>query len=132
MVHTGTVGDAHIIVEAALDPRRGQSAVNLRTIAMHQNQPHTETVQQRQVVEDGGKVGVLCSITPQHQDKGPVPVGIDVGRRIPEPANMAAAWGGHVAVSVLSVMIVRQEYPMRAVATNANFHGGAAPARYRQ
>jgi hypothetical protein len=55
---------------------------------MHQHQPHAQAVQQHQVVDDIAEVGVRHTIAGEHDDKGAIAVGIDVGRRVTKPVNV--------------------------------------------
>ncbi len=55
---------------------------------MHQHQAYAKAVQQHQVVDDIAEVGVLDTVAGQHDDKGAIAVGIDIGRRMAKPVNV--------------------------------------------
>jgi len=63
------IGDAQVTVIARLDAARRQSRLDLRPRAERQHQAHAEAVQQHQVVDDVGEVGMLQAVARQHDDK---------------------------------------------------------------
>ena len=69
-------------------PSGFKTAIDLRARTVYQHQTHTQTVQQHQVVDDIAKVGVRYTVAGEHDDKGAVAVGIDVGRRVTQPVNV--------------------------------------------
>jgi len=96
--HGRRIGDAQVAVEAWLDASRGQARLDLRTRAEHQHQAHAEAVQQHQVVDDVGEVGMLQAIARQHDDEGAVTVRIDVGRGVAKPGDVVVHGKAFVAV----------------------------------
>ena len=66
----------------------GQAAFYLRARAVDQHQAHAQAVQQHQVMDDIAEVGVLHTVAGQHDDKGAVAVGIDVGRSVTKPIDV--------------------------------------------
>ena len=59
-----------------------EAAFDLRARAVDQHQPHTQTVQQHQVVNDIAKVGMRHAVAGEHDHEGAVAVGVDIGRRV--------------------------------------------------
>ena len=55
---------------------------------MDQHQPHAQAVQQHQVVDDIAEVGVVHTVAGQHDYKGAVAVGVDVGRSVTKPIDV--------------------------------------------
>jgi hypothetical protein len=62
---------------------------------VNQYQPNSQAIEQGDVVKDAGEILMQGNLTPQHQHKGLPPVRIDIGSRIPQPANVGAARGCH-------------------------------------
>ena len=65
-----------------------KAAIDLRARTVNQHQTHAQAVQQHQVVDDIAKVGVRHAVAGEHDDKGAVAVGIDVGRCVTKPVNV--------------------------------------------
>ncbi|CAM5620330.1 hypothetical protein SSTU70S_01056 [Stutzerimonas stutzeri] len=82
------VGDAQVTVIARLDAARRQARLDLRARAERQHQTHAEAVQQHQVVDDVGEVGMLQAVARQHDDEGAVAVRIDVRRGVAKPGDV--------------------------------------------
>ena len=68
---------------------------------MNQHESHAETVEQRDVVNQVGKVFVLRNRAPQHQHKGLAPVCVDVGCSVSQPANVVPPRRCHVVVQAI-------------------------------
>ncbi len=56
----------------------GQIGIDLRTCAIHDNQPNAEAVKKAYVVNNAGKVFVFYRFAAQHDDKRFTPVGINI------------------------------------------------------
>ncbi len=82
------IGDAQVAVIARLDAARRQSRLDLRPRAERQHQAHAKAVQQHQVVDDVGEIGMLQAVARQHDDEGAVAVRIDVGRGVAKPGDV--------------------------------------------
>ncbi len=66
----------------------GQARFDLRARAVNQHQAHAQAVQQHQVVDDIAEVGVVDAVARQHDHKGAVAVGVDVGRSVTKPIDV--------------------------------------------
>jgi hypothetical protein len=55
---------------------------------VNQYQSHTQAVQQHQVVDDIAEVRVFNAVAGQHDDKGAIAVGVDVGRSVTKPIDV--------------------------------------------
>jgi hypothetical protein len=63
---------------------------------MNQHQAHTQTVQEHKVMDDVTEVRVCDPVARQHDDKGAIAVGMDVGRRVAKPVYVI----GHIRESL--------------------------------
>ncbi len=78
------IGYAGVLVVNRLMVVCRQVGVNLRTCAIHHNQPDTEAVQQANIIDDAGKVFMLNGFAAKHDDKRFSPMGVDIGNRMAE------------------------------------------------
>ena len=99
-LHGRRVGDAQIAMEARFDATGGQARLDLRTRAEYQHQAYTKAVQQHQVVDDVGEVGVLQAVARQHDDEGAVTVRVDIGRGVAKPGDVVVHVKAFVAGSI--------------------------------
>ena len=83
-----SIGDAQAFVVSRGKAACLKAGFDLRARAMHQHQAHTQAVKQHQVVDDIAEVGVVHTIAGQHDHKGAVAVGVDVGRSVTKPIDV--------------------------------------------
>ncbi|MNE20657.1 hypothetical protein D3C80_1137900 [compost metagenome] len=82
------VGDTQATMVVRGQAPGGQAGLDLGARAVDQHQAHAQAVQQHQVVDDIAEVRMLYTITGQHDHKGAVAVGIDVGRSVAKPVDV--------------------------------------------
>ena len=96
------IGDAQIVVKFRRDAAQFAAAFDLRARAMHQYQFHAEAVQQRDVVNDVGKIRMLDRVAAEHQHKRFTAMRVDIRRRVAEPFDVVFA-DAHVVFVEVSV-----------------------------
>ena len=83
------IGDPDALVVLGLDAGTGQRFVVLRTGAEYQHQANAQGLQQGDIADDVGKIGVAEGFPPHHQHEGGASVHIDVGGRLPKGIDQA-------------------------------------------
>ncbi len=82
------IGDAHTFVINRGQTTRFKARFDLRARTVDQHQAYAQAVQQDQVVDDIAEVRVVHTIAGQHDHKGAVAVGVDVGRSVTKPIDV--------------------------------------------
>jgi len=87
-VQGGRISNTHAPVIVRRQAAIGQPAFDLRARAMHQHQAHAQAVQQHQVVDDIAEIRVFHPIAREHDHKGAVAMGIDIGGCMTQPVDV--------------------------------------------
>jgi hypothetical protein len=76
-----------------------ESLFNLLPCAVNDHQPHAKAVEERDVVNDPGELLRSNDLAVELDDEDPVPVGVDVWRRVAKPGDVVL-FGAHVSRAV--------------------------------
>ena len=91
----GGVCNPHVILKGAGMPSYLQALLYLRASPVYQDKPDPQTVQQRNIMNDIGKIGVLGGLAAKHQHKGLAAMCVDIRCAIAKPENVLPAIGTH-------------------------------------
>ena len=94
------IGDPDPSVVLGLDAGAGQRLVVLRTRAEYQDQADPKRLQQGDIADDIGKVGVADGFPAHHQHEGGTPVHVDIGGGLPKGMDQAGFAFTHVFHSI--------------------------------